>query len=84
METTIAGYTTITFHWKVSSEKDYDFLEFYIDGALNDQVSGETDWEKKSYQVSPGSHTLKWVYRKDFSVSSGSDTGWVDQLELME
>jgi hypothetical protein len=84
METTIAGYTAIKFHWKVSSEEGYDYLEFYIDGALNDHISGEIDWEEKSYHVSSGSHTLKWVYRKDFSVSSGSDTAWVDQLELEE
>jgi hypothetical protein len=84
METTIAGYSTITFQWKVSSEEGYDFLEFYIDDTLYDQVSGETGWEKKSYQVSSGTHTLKWGFRKDFSVSSGADTAWVDQLELLE
>ena len=26
-----------------------------------------------------GTHTVRWVYDKDFSVDSLSDTGWVDQ-----
>jgi len=81
-ETTISGFTTVKFYWKVSSETNYDYLKFYIDGALQDQVSGSVDWQQKSYSVSSGTHTLKWTYAKDYSVSSGSDCGWVDKLEL--
>jgi hypothetical protein len=84
METVISGYTTIKFHWKVSSEADYDYLQFYIDGVLKDQVSGETDWEEKTYSISSGSHVLKWIYSKDHSFSSGADTAWIDKLELIE
>jgi hypothetical protein len=82
VETVISGYTTVKFYWKVSSEKNYDYLKFYIDGTLQEQVSGMTDWTRKTYMVSSGSHTLKWTYAKDGSVSTGSDTGWVDKLEL--
>ncbi len=28
---------TITFYWKVSSEEDGDYLQFYIDDTLEDQ-----------------------------------------------
>jgi hypothetical protein len=82
METTVSGYTSVKFHWQVSSEANYDFLRFYIDGVLQDSISGTTSWAQKSYTVSSGSHTLKWTYFKDASVSSGSDTGWVDNLIL--
>jgi hypothetical protein len=40
------------------------------------------DWEKKSYSLSAGTHTLKWVYVKDSSGSAGSDCGWVDGLTV--
>ncbi len=82
METTISGYTSVKFYWKVSSEAGYDYLNFYIDGTLQDQIAGTVGWEQKTYTVTSGSHTLKWEYDKDGSVSSGSDTGWVDKLEL--
>jgi vibriolysin len=83
MQTTISGKTTVKFYWRVSSESGYDYLRFYIDGTLKNSISGSTSWAQKSYTVTTGSHTLKWTYSKDASVSSGSDCGWVDKLELL-
>ncbi len=82
METTISGKTSVKFYWKVSSETNYDYLRFYIDGVQQAQIAGNVDWTQKTYSVSSGSHTLKWTYIKDYSVSTGSDCGWVDKLEL--
>ncbi|MCP5046210.1 MAG: hypothetical protein GY940_03500 [bacterium] len=82
METNISGVTSVKFYWKVSSEATYDFLRFYIDGVLQNSISGTVAWTQKSYTVSSGSHTLKWTYDKDGSVSTGSDAGWVDNLDL--
>ncbi len=81
METTVTGPGTLTYWWKVSSESDYDFLEFYINGSSQSWwISGNTDWEQKSHTLSTGTNTLRWLYVKDGSVSSGSDCGWVDQV----
>jgi len=82
VQTTISGKTSVKFYWRVSSETNYDYLRFYIDGVLQSQISGSTSWAQKTYTVSSGSHTLTWTYYKDYSVSSGSDCGWVDKLEL--
>jgi PKD repeat protein len=82
METTISGKTSVKFYWRVSSETNYDYLRFYIDGVEQDSISGSTSWAQKTYSISSGSHTLKWSFTKDYSVSSGSDCGWVDKLEL--
>jgi hypothetical protein len=82
MQITVNGPGTVSFYWKVSSETNYDFLEFYIDGIFRDRISGSVDWTQKTYLVvSSGSHTLKWRYYKDGSVDSGSDCGWVDKVE---
>jgi len=51
---------TVKFYWKVSSESGGDYLQFYIDSTLKDQISGEVDWQQKSYSVPAGTHTLKW------------------------
>ena len=83
MQTTVSGKGTVKFYWKVSSEEDFDFLEFYIDGSLQENISGlEDDWEQQTYTISTsGSHTLEWRYVKDGSGNEGSDCGWVDKVE---
>ena len=82
MQTTVNGAGTVSFYWKVSSEADWDFLEFYIDGSLQDQISGTVDWQQMTYAITgSGSHTLEWRYMKDGAVSDGDDCGWVDKLE---
>ena len=82
MQTTVSGKGTVKFHCKVSSEEDFDFLEFYIDGSLQEKISGSVNWEQQTYTISTsGPHTLEWRYVKDGSGNVGSDCGWVDKVE---
>jgi hypothetical protein len=82
MQTTVIGDGIFSFYWKVSSEGDYDFLEFYIDGVLQDRISGSVDWHQMTYTITEsGSHILEWRYFKDYSVSGGDDSGWIDLVE---
>lgn len=70
----------ISFFSKVSSEVDWDFLQFKINGTLKDEWSGEQDWAYHSYAVSTGNHKFSWIYDKDGNTSGGSDRGWVDYV----
>jgi YD repeat-containing protein len=71
----------ISFYWKVSSEVD-DYLEFYIDGGTyEDRISGEVDWQPKTYTLSSGSHTLEWRFIRDGGGDGGKDCGWVDFVQ---
>jgi len=82
IQTTVSGTGTVKFYWKVSSEDDFDFLEFYIDGSLQDRISGSVDWQQNTYTISTsGLHVLEWRYVKDDSNDYGSDCGWVDKME---
>jgi hypothetical protein len=71
---------SISFWKKVSSESDYDFLTFKIDGADIAQWSGEVAWSKAGYPVTAGAHTFTWDYSKDVSLASGSDCAWLDYI----
>lgn len=71
---------TINFYWKVSSESNYDYLRFYLDGTQIQEISGTVGWTQVTTNVSSGSHTFKWEYSKDVSISTGSDTGWIDNI----
>ncbi len=67
--------------WKqVSSESGWDYLRFYIDGVKQDQWAGSVAWSWDSYPLATGSHTLRWTYYKDGSVSNGSDCAWLDHI----
>ncbi len=84
LETTVTGPGTMTFWWKVSSETNYDYLRFYLNGVEQTgalaKISGTVDWVQKTVSIPTGSQTVKWTYSKDGSVGSGSDTAWVDQV----
>jgi hypothetical protein len=83
METTMNCATgTISFWYSVSSEANYDYLRFYIDGVQKGQWSGSVAWTQVTFPVTAGSHTFKWAYSKDSSVSVGSDTAWVDDIAI--
>jgi len=72
---------TLKFYWKVSCEQYTDYLEFYIDGNLqNGRITGDTEWAQQTHTVSSGVHTLKWVY-KDYGGSHGENRGWVDFVQ---
>jgi len=71
-----------SFYKKVSSENGWDKLYFYIDNVEKGNWSGDVSWSQESYHVSVGTHTFKWSYQKDSSVSSGSDCAWVDDIQF--
>jgi hypothetical protein len=71
---------SISFYHFESTESGYDYLEFYIDGALQGEWSGSTSWTQATYPVAAGSHQMMWTYSKDVSLSSGTDSVYVDEI----
>lgn len=84
IQTTVTGPGVLSFWWKISSELNYDFLRFYLDDQEQVSVpgiSGEVDWTKlNSIIITEGTHSIKWAYVKDISLSSSDDAGWIDQV----
>ena len=76
----VTQQSDLQFMKKVSSESGYDYLKFFIDNVEMDSWSGEDDWSLENYSISPGTHQFKWEYAKDFSVSSGADAAWIDDV----
>jgi len=72
----------LSFWWRVSSEEDWDYLKFYIDGILIDQISGETGWQEQKFNLNMGEHTIKFTYSKDYSSKDGEDAGWIDEVKI--
>jgi PKD repeat protein len=80
LEYTVYAADILSFWYKVSSESNWDYLTFYVDGNLMDEWSGSIPWSYAEYNISAGAHTFKWEYSKDFSVSTGQDAAWIDMI----
>ena len=77
--------TSINFRYKVSSEQDFDFLQFRINGQLETEWSGEISWAHYTKTgLSNSTHTFEWRYVKDDLVSDGQDSAWIDALEFSD
>ncbi|MBC8070614.1 MAG: hypothetical protein IAG13_19940 [Deltaproteobacteria bacterium] len=77
----IAG--TCDFMYRTDSEGSFDYLEFYVDGILLNSWSGVGGVATPaSFPITAGNHTLEWRFIKDGSVTSGTDTVWVDDIVL--
>ena len=82
----------ISFYAKVASEPSYDFFKFYIDGNQqlsysggvtqtgNNTYSDTCTWQRYSYPITAGTHTIKFSFTKDAYVDGGSDCAKVDDI----
>jgi len=76
----VAGYGS--FDYRVSSEPNFDFLQFSIDGGLVQEWSGEAGWTTFTFPIATGAHTIEWTYAKDPSGSTGLDAAFIDNVSL--
>lgn len=77
---TVSSAGNISFYQMMSSEANYDYLRFYIDGVQQGQWSGVGVWTQQSYAVTAGLHTFTWTYSKDGSDIGGSDCAYLDHI----
>ncbi len=73
---------TLSFYYWVSSEEDYDFLIFKVDGEEKGKWSGNTGWQRFACVLPAGQHLIKWTYEKDAYYSEGSDMAMLDMIEF--
>lgn len=76
--------TRLTFSYRHSTESCCDRLIFSVDGVQQGTInqSIQNTWTEVSVDLIEGMHTLRWVYYKDGSVSSGEDAVWIDNLRF--
>ena len=80
LDVTEAGF--VGFYRKTSTEADWDYLFFYIDGQELGKWSGEEPWEYMEFPIDTGMHTVTWNYIKDQWVSDGQDAAFIDEIVL--
>jgi len=73
---------TLSYDYKIESESNYDYLTVYLDGEVITNISGTQDWSTQTVNISAANHTIKWVYHKDSSISTGKDRAWIDNVSF--
>jgi len=80
---TVSNSANISFDYKVSSELNFDFVRFYVNGVLEGEDSGEVDWTNATHsEPAAGTNEFKWCYEKDDNTTAGSDTAWIDTISI--
>lgn len=81
---TMTAPGNVSFLIKISSEQNFDYFSFWIDGVPLVQGSGEVPWSlfTTATAVPAGTHHFVFVYEKDSEVSSGLDAVWIDNLTI--
>ncbi len=85
MQAVVSGVSNVSFWWKVSSQTNNDFLEFYTNDVLAKRISGEVNWQSNSFKLSASNIvSLKWRYSMTNGIHpwQGQEAGWVDQVVL--
>ena len=85
----------VTFNYRVSTENNWDCLQFFVDGVAQalggtcgnraglTGASGESGWTSVSVPITAGTRTLKWRYDKDPTCCAGGrDTVWIDDVVM--
>ena len=79
---------SVRFYYWVSSEKNFDELQVFVDGKKMISRSGESlsDFLQTSIPLDESSrnglHIVKFVYHKDRGVSEGNDTAQIRDLQV--
>jgi hypothetical protein len=79
---TITGPARLSYRWRVSCERDYDFLSLYVNGNYIRSITGSVSYNTVTQDFPAGDHTVEIVYSKDSSIASGLDRGFVDTMSV--
>jgi len=71
-----------SFRYRVSSEKNWDKLQFFLNGVKQREWFGDIPWSRHQFIVAGGPTTLEWRYVKDGSISIGLDAAFIDNVDL--
>jgi hypothetical protein len=73
---------SIQFEYKVDAEMNYDYLSFLVNGKSMFQESQQLTWKKFSMELEKGFHQLRWIFKKDYSISSGEDIARIKFISI--
>ncbi|MFA7578047.1 MAG: kelch repeat-containing protein, partial [Candidatus Muiribacteriota bacterium] len=80
LEAVVNGPGILTFQWKTQAVTNSDVLLYYIDNQMRGALTGNSDWESKTYEITEGRHNIKWVFEKRSRADSEKIYALIDRL----
>ena len=80
----VTGPGILQFRAKISSESNYDYGRFSINGTQKVNISGAGSWIDYEYELAAGNNTLVWSYYKDGNGNSNDDCFYVDDIIIFD
>jgi hypothetical protein len=74
---------SISFDYETSCANGIDYLQFYMDGALQQQWTGIVAAANHNQAVPAGVHTFQWRFSRDGFIDKGQNAVWVDDVALV-
>ncbi len=79
----IMGPGQVSFSWRLSSERHWDYGSFLLDGEEQVRLRENAEWSQFSVTLLEArSYRLQWTYQKDGSAAAGQDALFLDGLEF--
>ncbi len=79
----VMGPARVSFSWRLSSERYWDYGSFLLDGEVDASLRASGEWSLHSVSLPESRrYRLEWEYLKDGSVTAGQDALFVDEIEI--
>lgn len=80
IETTVTGPGELSFYWKISSIYSTTNLNFEIDGVEESLCWEYEGWDRETFILPVGSHTLRWNFTRGYY---SGEAGYLDRVEYI-
>lgn len=74
----------VSFAYSTSTEINFDWFRFYVNGAAEVEANGINGYTTVTIPLNPGVQTLRWEYSKDNVFNAGADKVYVDDILITE
>lgn len=83
----VEGPATIAFDWGIASDStDNSYFQFLVNNENYGSIDGNQDLHRRTFEVPPGSHSLKFTFARDASsgdpMYAGLSEGYLDELVI--
>lgn len=68
---------------RTSTESSKDNLRIYVDNLGQLTRSGSNEWQTVTIPVTGGTHTIRFEYLKNGTLSAGEDAVWIDRFSYI-